>query len=389
MIIWVPVEKLFLDEIGFDAASMGVMAAAYAAVVPFLEIPSGILADRWSRRNVLILANVALVLSSLVGGLSTSVAMYLVAALLLGVFFAMQSGTTDSIIYDTVLEETGDGERFERTIGRLRMFESIALVGGALAGGWVAALTSTRVTYFLTVPLVALSVPLLMRLREPRLHRSDEPGALRSHVATTFRTILDRGTIRPVIVAMILSSLLLQALLEFGPLWMVALAAPAFLFGPQWAGLMGALGIGGALGGRLRLGEPATLLAVVATMLACGGVLVMSHQAVVVIGAQVVLALLIVAVSIPLTHLLHEGVPSTVRAGVASGVGTLTWMAFLPFALVFGFLSRHAGVHVAGWLIVGVTAALSVSLARLMLGRPAQVESSSAVAVPVLVAADA
>ena len=389
MIIWVPVEKLFLDEIGFDAASMGVMAAAYAAVVPFLEIPSGILADRWSRRNVLILANVALVLSSLVGGLSTSVAMYLVAALLLGVFFAMQSGTTDSIIYDTVLEETGDGERVERTIGRLRMFESIALVGGAFAGGWVAALTSTRVTYFLTVPLVALSVPLLMRLREPRLHRSDEPGALRSHVATTFRTILDRGTIRPVIVAMILSSLLLQALLEFGPLWMVALAAPAFLFGPQWAGLMGALGIGGALGGRLRLGEPATLLAVVATMLACGGVLVMSHQAVVVIGAQVVLALLIVAVSIPLTHLLHEGVPSTVRAGVASGVGTLTWMAFLPFALVFGFLSRHAGVHVAGWLIVGVTAALSVSLARLMLGRPAQVESSSAVAVPVLVAADA
>ena len=56
MILWVPVEKLFLDEIGFDPTSMGVMAAAYAAAVPFLEIPSGILADRWSRRNVLILA---------------------------------------------------------------------------------------------------------------------------------------------------------------------------------------------------------------------------------------------------------------------------------------------------------------------------------------------
>jgi hypothetical protein len=27
------------------------MAAAYAAVVPVIEVPSGILADRWSRTN--------------------------------------------------------------------------------------------------------------------------------------------------------------------------------------------------------------------------------------------------------------------------------------------------------------------------------------------------
>src|SRR5947207_15053308 len=56
---WVPVEKLFMTEIGFDAAAIGVMAAAYAAVTPLLEIPSGIIADRWSRRGVLMLANAA------------------------------------------------------------------------------------------------------------------------------------------------------------------------------------------------------------------------------------------------------------------------------------------------------------------------------------------
>jgi hypothetical protein len=39
--LWVPVEKLFMNEIGFDAAAVGVMAAAYAAVVPLVEIPSG------------------------------------------------------------------------------------------------------------------------------------------------------------------------------------------------------------------------------------------------------------------------------------------------------------------------------------------------------------
>src|SRR5687767_9476555 len=87
--LWVPVEKLFMSEIGFDAASVGVMAAAYAALVPLVEIPSGILADRWSRRGVLILASVALTLSALIGGLSHDVPTYIGGAMVLGVYFAM------------------------------------------------------------------------------------------------------------------------------------------------------------------------------------------------------------------------------------------------------------------------------------------------------------
>jgi uncharacterized membrane protein len=45
LILWVLIEKLFMTQIGFDAASVGAMAAAYAAVVPLLEVLSGILAD--------------------------------------------------------------------------------------------------------------------------------------------------------------------------------------------------------------------------------------------------------------------------------------------------------------------------------------------------------
>src|SRR5215207_4319460 len=110
MLLWVPVEKLFLNEIGFTAASIGVMAAAYAGVTPILEVPSGILADRWSRRGVLMLAAVALMAATLVGGLSNSVPVYIASAMLLGVYFAMYSGTLESIVYDLVLEETGTGD---------------------------------------------------------------------------------------------------------------------------------------------------------------------------------------------------------------------------------------------------------------------------------------
>ena len=110
-----------------------------------------------------------------------------------------------------------------------------------------------RITYFLTVPFALLAIFVLSRLAEPGLRRVEESPPLRSQIRTTYTTIVERGQLRPIISAMVLCALLLQALVEFGPLWMVALAAPAFLFGPQWAGLMSAMGLGGVLGGRLSL----------------------------------------------------------------------------------------------------------------------------------------
>jgi hypothetical protein len=67
------------------------------------------------------------------------VAVYLVSAGFLGAFFALQSGTLESVVYDPVLEETGGSDGFEKTIGRVRVVESVALVASALAGGAIAA----------------------------------------------------------------------------------------------------------------------------------------------------------------------------------------------------------------------------------------------------------
>ena len=349
--LWVPIEKLFMTDIGFDNGSVAVMAAAYAAVVPLLEVPSGILADRWSRRGVVLLAQAALIVSVVVGGLSPNVGTYIVAALFLGVFFAMQSGTFESIAYDTVLEETGDSAMFERTIGRIRFVESVGLVVSALAGGLLAEVVPLRATYFITAPFIVVAGVALLGFREPRLHRDEDAEPLRQQVAATYRALLDRGAVRPIVALLVLTALLLQAMLEFGPLWLVALGVSAGLYGPQWAGLMAALGVGGLLGGRLALNRPITAAALAAVIGACCIALSMSHVIGIVVVAQVVLVLVLVAVSIPVTGRLHDAIPSTIRAGVASGVGTLTWLTFLPFAFAFGAVSDRSGVDDAGWLL--------------------------------------
>ena|GEM_PF-687519 len=362
LILWVPIEKLFMTQIGFDAASVGAMAAAYAAVVPLLEVPSGILADRWSRSWIMILGCLALMVSSLIGGLSENVIAYVIAAMVLGIYFAFSSGTVDSIVYDTVVEETGSNELYEKWIGRIRAVESGAFVLSSLAGGVLAQYTSTRFTYFATVPLVGLAIIAFLRFNEPRLHQAEERFTLRHHIALTFRTMITSRTVFRVLLLVAIAGLLSQAVFEFGPLWLVALSAPAVLYGPYWAALVSTLGIGGLLISKLPLERRLMLSVLIILSLATALLLTWTRSLAVVIIAQVVLGLVLAIIGIHGSRLLHDTVPSSIRAGVASGAGTMSWSLFLPFSLVFGWTARENGVHWSGFLLVGAVVVVSVLL---------------------------
>jgi predicted MFS family arabinose efflux permease len=379
--LWVPVEKLFMNEIGFDAAAVGVMAAAYAAIVPLVEVPSGILADRWSRRGVLAVASAALALTALIGGLSTNVPMYIVSALVLGIYFAMYSGTMDAIVYDTVVEETGDSACFQRIIGRVRLAESVTLVTSSLAGGWIANLATPRVTYYLTVPFALLSVVALFRFREPSLHKTEEAVPLRRQLALTYRTLLRNRGLLPTVVLAVLSALIMQTVFEFGPLWLVALSVPAVAYGPYWAGLVSTLGLGGLLAGRLPLERRGAIGILSALMLLAAGTLAVTSNVPAVMIAQVALLMLVAIAGIHVTHRLHDAVPSTVRSGVASGVGAISWIAFLPFALGAGQVTDTYGVHITGWMITAVaavTGVLWIAVAARRATRPASAQAEPA-----------
>jgi MFS family permease len=362
LLLWVPVEKLFMTDIGFDAAAIGVVAAVYSAVVPLLEVPFGVLADRWSRTGVLVLATLALAASSLVGGLSNDPAMYAVAAALLGVYFALSSGTADSIVYDTLVEETGSGDAYETWIGRLHMVEAIALVISAVLGGVLADAFSPRVTYFVSVPLVATSAIAFVRCREPQLHRATERVSFRRQAATTVRALTDVPAMRRVIMLAALTAVAAQVLFEFGPLWLVSAHAPSSWYGPYWAALVSTVGIGAWLASRVDFTRRWIVPVVGVTGIVAAVLLVAVTSLPLLIATQILVALVAAVVGVHASFLMHDAVQASIRAGVSSGASTLAWIAFVPLSLLFGWLSRAHGVHTAGWLLVMITVALAVLL---------------------------
>src|SRR6266567_1199690 len=369
LVLWAPVEKVFLKSLGFDQATLGLMAACYASLIPPLDLTSGILADRWSRKGVLILASVASMLNALLGGLSHDVPTYLVSTLFFGVEVALVSGTYESIVYDTLLEEIGESHAFERRLSQVKLLNSLALIISSLAGGIVATVLSPRLTYFATIPLVAISLGALLTFKEPHLHHSEGRTSLKSHLLAISQTLFQPGKTLHIITVLVATSLLLSVIFEFGPLWQLALVAPVGLYGLANAAVLSAGGIGSWLSARLTLSKPATIVGVAGLMVASSLGLVVVKNAVAVILAQGVLVAGGVGVSMVFTRLLHDSLPSRVRAGAASGVGALSSIAFVLFALIFGAVSQHVDIFHAGWMVVGVTLLASVLLVKVVLGK--------------------
>ncbi len=329
LVLWAPIEKVFLISLGFDQATLGLMAACYASLIPLLDLTSGILADRWSRKGVLILASVASMLNALLGGLSHDVPTYLVSTLFFGIEVALISGTYESL------------------------------------------------TYFATIPLVAISLGALLTFKEPHLHHSEGRTSLSSHLLAISRTILQPGKTLHIVTVLLATSLLLSVIFEFGPLWQLALAAPVGLYGLANAAVLSAGGVGSILATRLTLSKPATIVVGAGLLVGSSLALVVVKNAVVIILAQVVLAAGGVGVSMVFTRLLHDSLSSRVRAGAASGVGALSSIAFVLFALIFGGVSQHVGIFHAGWLVVGVTLLVSALLVKVALGQDFQGQEAS------------
>lgn len=354
LILWYAIEKLFMTGIGFTDATIGLMVAAYSAMMLLFETPSGILADRWSRKGVLIIASVALAICSLICGASDSVEIYILGILFWGIFYALYTGTYDSIIYDTLLEEKKNADDFDKFYGKLKVAESASWVVGALLGGVAAELIGLRGTFFLSIPISILSIGALVVFKEPLLHKASEIRTIKAQMADTLKSVSRRGVLRYVLVVLIGIFLVTEMLYEFNQLWLIALAAPILWYGPANAFLYAAEGIAGLIAPHLRLRRHAVLLLLFGAVVALILGLIFIRNLAIIVAAQVLLAILLLAIDIIFTGSMHDELSSNVRAGAASAVSTLGRLLLIPVSLVFGYLSYKYNVFGATWLLLAI-----------------------------------
>ncbi|MGY1984653.1 MFS transporter [Blastococcus sp. SYSU DS0669] len=234
---------LFLDA-GVPATELSVLFGLWSVTGLVAEVPAGLLADRWSRRGVLVLAGVLQAAAFVVWTAAPSTGAFAVGFVLWGLAGAGTSGTAEALVHDG-LAEIGAAHCFARVHAAMTAAELLVQVPTALAATVLHALGGYPLVGWVSAAACLGAAGLALRFPEAESDGGDGeeaapgPGALLR---------------RPALLAAVLAVALvggLDAVEEYFPVLVAergvpGLAVPAAVLVVSLAGAAGA-----ALGGRL------------------------------------------------------------------------------------------------------------------------------------------
>jgi MFS family permease len=150
LVFWYGIEKLFMRSIGIDAVGVGIATAVFLVFNLICDIPAGILADRWSRKGVLIISALSLAACSLILGSSHGLLLYAIGELFYGMYIVSTSGTYNAMTYD-ILHEENRADQYSKIAGRAYALFLAGAGVANIASGFIANHFSYRTTYFITI----------------------------------------------------------------------------------------------------------------------------------------------------------------------------------------------------------------------------------------------
>ena len=170
LVFWYGIEKLFMLSIGIDALGMSIAVAVLLLFILVFDIPSGILADKWSRKGVLIVSIIALSISSVILGVSNNLSVYIIGYLIYGIYVVSTSGTYAAITYD-ILHEEGRSKQYSKIIGRQYALFLLGTAIANLASGFISNNFSFQTTFFITVFVGFINILVILNIKEPKFHK--------------------------------------------------------------------------------------------------------------------------------------------------------------------------------------------------------------------------
>ena len=259
---------LFLDT-GLSEAQISVLFATWSVTAFVAEVPTGALADRWSRRGCLVLAGALQAAAFAVWTAAPGFAAFAVGFVIWGIGGALMSGTSEALVYDGLAAVGCEGE-FVRVHGWMTAAELLVQVPTALLATALFAVGGYPLVGWVSAGICGMAGLLALRFPEAPRRTDDEADVgLRRGVADALR----RPDLRLVVLAVALIGGL-DAVEEYFPVLaadrgVAVTAVPVAILGIALAGAAGA-----ALGGRAgRLPDRAlpVLLLVAGAVLAGAG----------------------------------------------------------------------------------------------------------------------
>jgi MFS family permease len=158
-LIW-GINTLFLLDAGLSNAQAFAANALFSAGEVLFEVPTGVLADVWGRRASYLLGAATLLVSTLLyllmWRLKAPMWGWAIASILLGLGFTFFSGATEAWLVDALAFNGFDGS-LESVFAKGQTVGGAAMLGGSLAGGFIAQLANLGAPYLVRSGLLVLT----------------------------------------------------------------------------------------------------------------------------------------------------------------------------------------------------------------------------------------
>lgn len=324
----------------------------FALSVTVLELPTGLVADKFGRKTSLVLGAVSAAIGLVGYGLYANIYLFLVCESILALAMTFISGADEAWLIDT-LTQHGAEKRKTEIVGKAQSFMFAGMIGTTLVGSLIASYISLPATMYLSViPALALLL-VASKMPEPKVHKAVDETFKWQQGLRSLKVLFTNKQLRYLSI-----NLILVAVPSYFVIWLYQPLLQKAGVGIAWFGLIHSLMIGAEILVSNRFGwlerkfGVAGYLKLSAVITALGFFLV-SLQ----ISLPAIIVFLLTAGGFGLTRKyfavghFHEYVSSTYRASIASS-----------FSLVTRFTIALANV-IVGWLFVQ-----SASVTLLLLG---------------------
>ena len=356
-----PLYALFFADHGLTDGQISALFAIWSATAVIAEVPTGALADRYSRRYALAGAGLFQAAGYLLWLVLPGFAGFAVGFILWGIGGALASGALEALLYDG-LADSGAQHAYARVYGWVSAAELVGQIPAALAATVLFPMGGYGLVGWVSVVLCLAASSVALRLPDTRARHHDHTGSAEQHAS--YRTVLKVGLLEAVrnravrdagiAVALVTG---IDAIEEYFALlahdWGIAThLTPIATLGIPLAGAAGA-----AVASRARQTSGpmiATSLGAAGVLLALAAILHRPAALAVVAAFYGIYRFVLVAVGARL----QERIKSDARATVASVAGLATELSV--FAV-------YAAWALGGVLVVALTVCLSsLALAGLL-----------------------
>jgi MFS family permease len=341
------IERLYWASRGMTNQQVVYTEIVYAVVVIILEVPTGSLADRWSKKIMLLMSAILSVAEFVMLIYAHNFWHFALAVSFAGIGRALSSGTSNALVYES-LKRINKQDSFEKVIGRVNFFDYFAAMLAAIIGSYIAYNNGNLTTYYLSLFGVGIAVVLTLFILDPEASANDERHESYSTCMKEAYTFLKSSIdIRFVLLFGIVIVAVITYLDEFWQIYLNSIKIPVYLFGFVSVARSLASSISGLYAYKVKERFSynqvfAVLLCIIAVALTAT-----SYMNTYVGLIPLIVAFLAYGLVEPLTMgYLHHRTESNMRATVESFQSLVLRGFTIIVGLVFGYYSTHFSIFI-------------------------------------------